>query len=480
LLLWQVLGVCGFSLAVLLAVWEDAGLVRWLLLALVLGSLWTAAIGWSQVKFGGMDATEEFVKTQARQAGTTVSGGMLNKLSQRRAFGSFVYPNSYAAHLILVAPLVLLLLWRSGARVEPVRVSRWLFLGLGLVLLGGAFWMSESRSAIVGLAGGLGLGMLRIPSLRRWRLPLVVLCMFAGLLMVLALTRGRSFASLEARAIYYRAQLEMVAMHPWTGVGLGEFFPYYMKLKPAGAEETRQPHCILLGFAAQAGILAGLAVLALFFIPLLGGALLRRGGFKLDSGRLLCVEIGVVSWLLHSMLDFNIQIPGTVMLVAALPLLAVRSGAGETAPRMAGGLRVGLLVVALAMLAGIWRLPGERAFALLFNAQQQRGVSLTRLQAMAQKASDLLPQSPYPWMLLGRMAEHRGDAERAAFAFRKASERVPHRSSNYLHQAANLLAQGRREEARNAMIVALEWYPLNPKNLPLARELKLLDPPLEK
>jgi hypothetical protein len=265
------------------AVWwtraRDPGFDRWFLTAVVTGTLLAAASGWWQVLGGGLDETLAFAEAAARKAGRAMPPELMNRLVQRRAFGPFVYPNSFAAHLILTGPVTLVLLWRWGAGVHPPRVSQPLLAGVGAVLVAGALWLSGSRAALVAVVGGAGLVALAAGWLR-WRLAwlglgAVVVLVGAGLV---AVNQGRGLETVGARLDYYRAAVQMAAAQPVAGVGLGEFFPWYMRLKPAGAEETRLPHCMVLGFAAQAGVLAGVAALGCLLLPLLPLRHLARNG----------------------------------------------------------------------------------------------------------------------------------------------------------------------------------------------------------
>ncbi len=470
LFVWHLLGVFCFVLALFWAIQDDPALLRWLLVALAVASVWSCFNGWQQVPLGGLEETERLVSEQVQSGQMPMQNGLQSRLVQRRAYGTFVYPNSYAAHLLLVSPLLLCLLWRAGRRFEPAGLSQFLFAGLGGGLGLGALAFSGSRAAVVALGGGLVFGLFRAPSLRRFRLPLGIACLVVAVALFGAVNAGRGVSSLTARADYWRAALEMVREHPVTGVGWGEFFPHYMRLKSASAEETRQPHCSILAFASQAGLGAALMLFFCFLLPLTARPALQKAGLEVDPVRFLCVEVGLVAWQLHSLADFDIQIPGTLMMVAALPLLGLAGGRHTPGEVGAGWRRVGAGALGVLALAGLWRIPGERAYQRLSMEANRGLVSLQSLNEQAEKTSARLP-SPYPWWIVGRAAEQRRDWALAAEAYGKAAQRSPHRASFHARQAGSLISLGRLEEARAALGKALVWYPANLKYREMAEQL---------
>ncbi|NOY80397.1 MAG: O-antigen ligase family protein [Kiritimatiellaeota bacterium] len=478
--------ILGATCLALSCFWIFPWTGRWrsvALAAVAAGVLWAGADGWAQVPGGGLRRFAESIERQAKARGTRLSPGMASRLHQTRAFATFTYPNSFAAHLLLTAPIALLLLWRAGGRFEPVRVSRRLFLGAGLVLLGGALWFTGSRAAVLALGGAIAVGALYQPRLRRFRGPIVLGALVAALLAgtVLTLERsGRKLSSIESRLGYYRAALVMFREHPVAGVGLGEFFPNYLRLKSAEAEETRQPHNMFLAFLAQAGILGGVFAGLCLALPLYLPALFRRAALRCDPGLLTAVQVGLAGWCLHALTDFNVQIPGTVATAAVLPVLCITGlGPGAAPDAGASGRTAGLLarcaalLLALAAAAGLGRIPGEADYARLAAAATGPDVSMEVVKDLAVRAGEGLPFSPYPWTTFGRIARARGDWGLVARAYREAVLRAPHRAAFHRHFAEALLEIGEKNEARRQFRLAREWYPTDPKNQSLAQRLGL-------
>ncbi len=463
---------------------HDPAARRLLLGALAAGTLWCCVSGVKQ-HFGGLQETQLLAEQQAAANGQVLDSGFRDKLRQTRVYGPFQIANLYAAHLVLVAPLMLLVLWRLGDRFEPTRISRPLLTGLGALAFLGALYWSGSRGAVLGLAGGLALAALALPALRRWRIPIVLACLVLGVGLMFAVGSGRNLLSASARLQYYRSAWTMFRAHPLSGVGLGEFFPYHLKLKPLGAEPTRMPHNFPLGLLAQAGILGGLGALACLLLPL-WLAFAREGDGEVswhDRAERLAVIVGLGAWSIHSLVDLNIQVPATVLTAACLPLLglgetarATESASGVWGPRLG---RIGQLVLLALALLGVWRLPGEHAFQEFTDAIQAKKPA-DHVWKRGRAASRLLPTNSNPDRILAWFAQTTGNAPGAIAAYEQAIHRSPHRAALWANLARLRLQQNDLAGAAAAIAVAVEWNPGHPRyqaQLALVRGLRVTTEP---
>jgi hypothetical protein len=465
-------GVCAFLAAALLVSLEDVHFRRWLLVAVAAGTLLSGLNGWHQ-RLWGFAEMRRFAAAQAREQGREWSAAMQGKFMQTRVHLPFFHPNSYAAHLILTAPLVLLLLWRAGRQVEPRRLSQRLFLAFGGVVVVGALALSQSRAAQLALGGGVGVAVLGSARLRRWRWPLLAAALAGGLGLMLLVNSGRDLLSASARVDYYRSALVMFCAQPLTGVGLGEFFPQYLRIKPFGAEETRAAHNMVLEMLSQAGGLGGLAALLCVLLPvwfILGPGSAQRGA---DDPLALAAVAGLAAWGLHALLDFDLQIPPTVMIAAALPLFCCRPPDGLQAGPLQRAERLLLAGLAVVALLAWWRVPGEHAFrGLADNAER---FTLEELGRETVRAGRALPLSPEPWATCGRAALTRGRPAEAAEAFRWALLRAPHRSAFEAWRAQSLLLAGDLPAAVAAASEAWALYPGSSRAMVLSALLAWLE-----
>jgi hypothetical protein len=448
-------GVCAFLAAALLVSMEDRRFRRWLLAAVAAGTLLCGLNGWHQ-RLWGFAEMRRFAQAQAREQGREWSAAMQGKFMQTRVHRPFFHPNSYAAHLVLTGPLALLVLWRAGRRFEPRRLSQWLFLAAGGGIVFGALVLSQSRAAQLAMGGGIGLAVLGSRRLRRWRWPLLAIALAGGLGLMFLVNAGRDLLSAGARMHYYRAAVEMFCTRPLTGVGLGEFFPQYLLIKPFAAEETRVAHNMVLEMLSQAGGLGGLAALLCVLLPV--GFALRTGRVARGEDDLLsqAAVAGLGAWGLHALLDFDLQIPPTVMIAAVLPLFCCRPP--DAADRRLGAAERGLFAgLALLALLALWRVPGERAFRSLADGLPT--FLIHELGEATNRAATALRLSPEPLATGGREALARGRPAEAAEVYRQALARTPHRSAFQAWLAQSLLLAGDLPGAAAAAQTAWALYP---------------------
>jgi O-antigen ligase len=461
--------VCHLASAAVLALGvrrllaHDAKARGLLMGAVCLAVLWCCISGIRQ-RFGGLAEMQVAIEKQAVQDGKELPSELHDKLRQTRVYGPFQIANLYAAHLVLVAPLLLVGLWRLGSRFEPKKVSQPLLAGLGALLFLGALYWSGSRGAVLGLVGGVGLAALSLPALRRWRVPIVVTALVLGIGLVFIVGGGRNLLSASARLGYYRSALLMFRDHPVVGAGLGEFHAWHLRLRPLGSEPTRMPHNMLLGFLGQAGLVGGLAALACLLVPAwLAFAPAREDGEAQEwHWERLAVIAGLGAWSAHAILDLNVQVPGTLITAVCLPLLIMRehvTDAASPAPVWRQRLvSVGQLVLVTVSLAGIWRVPGEWAFQRFATSiDEQRALPVVWEQGKT--AAKLLGTSPHPDRILGRIAEGTRNPTGAVQAYAEAVSRAPHRAALWARLGRARMGSGDLTGAAAATAMAVEWNP---------------------
>ncbi len=255
---------------------------RWWQVRLVL-----AAVGATGVAFAAFcvsqvherETTRAWIQQQKDQA---VRSGRISpddptvrllelRAASNEASGFFSHSN-IAGSTLMVCGLATVALGVARLRARR-RTLRPVF-GVVALLAGAAMalglFLTHSRGAIVaGLLCGLGWVVsavvwwrgerLRAWARRRWS-GLVVAGWVGVLALVLAtvalgMTRGLPGASLAYRWFYWTGAMRMVAAHPWTGVGAGNFDRHYVRYKPVEApEEVKNPHNYLVTMAAEWGV----------------------------------------------------------------------------------------------------------------------------------------------------------------------------------------------------------------------------------
>ena len=146
-------------------------------------------------------------------------------------------------------------------------------------LLGWCLLLTKSRTAWV----GTGFGLLTLvshqfriaTSIRRFFWPMIgTLLLIAGgsvaLLFLGGLDRqvlSEAPKSLAYRIQYWQATSQLIADHPWLGVGPGNFRQHYLKYKlPEASEEIADPHNLFLEIAATGGVVSALGLMAFLLL----------------------------------------------------------------------------------------------------------------------------------------------------------------------------------------------------------------------
>lgn len=195
------------------------------------------------------------------------------RMLAREATGFLPYSNAQGAGLILAGFAGIALAFLSGRSRTAKGVC-----GVVAAVILASVVTTGSRGAM--LAALIGLALLIAGTLigSRWHQNWKAL--WAGLWITAAIgvalvvgwgtTRGRLPGdSLRFRWEYWQVTSEILAEHPWTGVGALNFDRAYLKHKPVQyPEEIRDPHNFAMAILSQWGIIGGLGMM----VALLGGS----------------------------------------------------------------------------------------------------------------------------------------------------------------------------------------------------------------
>ena len=261
-------------------------------------------------------------------------------------FGPYVNRNHFAGFAELVIPVALVPLV-----LGKVRRERWFTVGLLALFPLGALFLSASRGGIISLAAELALLSLLL-ILRRTRgkhvLAGAVVLLFAFTLVSWLgvrqiLERFSSMQSLEVtsgkRASMRLDTWHIFREHPWTGTGLGTLqtvFPPYETLYDA--KVVNHTHNDYLEALAETGI-AGAACCAWFLGALFFGSLRRvlLQDKSFSAALHLSGLVGCTGFLVHSLVDFNLHIPGNALFFFLMANLATGDLLGPATPAPARG-----------------------------------------------------------------------------------------------------------------------------------------------
>jgi O-antigen ligase len=279
-------------------------------------------------------------------------------------FGPFANHNHFAGYMEMLIPLPLGLMLARAARAE----MRWLY-GFAATMMGVATVVSLSRGGMISLAASMCfilLMSLRLrPSQKRQARPsaligkvvgsrqlpqwvsraalliVIVAVIAAGIFWIGAdrvldrVAQGQPSASEQQRESFFssrgwvwRDTLTMIRANPILGVGLGAYgtaFPIYTRSD--GSLRVPQAHNDFLQIAADCGIPG--ALLAIWFIALVFRAVARgmKSRDPLLAGLALGAGAGIFAILVHSIFDFNLQLPANALLFLVLSAVASRIAA---------------------------------------------------------------------------------------------------------------------------------------------------------
>ena len=289
---------------------------------------------------------------------------------------------------------------------------------------------------------------------------------------------GRGFASMAVRVDYIWVSLKLLFQHPFAGTGWGDFFYDYMKIKTIQSYEApHTPHNLFLAMGGQAGILALLASIGALFYPLWLGikkvrSLILEHNYIQEDVALL---FGLTAFIFHSMMDINLQIPGTIATASAITLILALSTKRESesskVPHRITACFVALIVAAATIVGGWHLLSSEYVFSKLTDIcrlkqkspQQIANTSLEDVYEKLEAAVKARPYSPFPYSSAGAFYMGTRRFDRAEFYYKKALELAPDCAAYHFRLFTIQSLQGRNEEARKNLLKAQELFPNHPK-----------------
>jgi len=269
-------------------------------------------------------------------------------------FGPFANHNHFAGYMELLIPLPIALIVTRAVRPE-LRV----LYGFAAAVMAIAAILSLSRGGMISIAAGLVLLLVmsvmiarrrREPSSRKRFSQLasrvaamicIVAIIIAGLFWIgadpvinrLSQAEGPVVGSQKetfysSRGWVWRDTLAMIRANPVLGVGLGAYeTAFSIYTESDGSLRVPQAHNDYLQIVADCGVVGGL--IALWFLVGLFRAV--ASGTRARDPLYLALSLGsgagIFSMLVHSLFDFNLQLPSNALLFLLLSAVATHVGA---------------------------------------------------------------------------------------------------------------------------------------------------------
>ena len=255
-------------------------------------------------------------------------------------YGPYVNHNHYAGlmELLVPIPLVISLTRLAGDRERMAA-------GVAAAIMVGTIFLSGSRGGMIAIFVELVFfALILLPKLKGLggrkgiRIAITVAAFVIVLVSILTSLGGKeltsrvSSISTEAhtelsggtRLSIARDSVKMFRAQPIYGWGLGTFPVVYPQFRTFYSEfDVNAAHDDYLQLLCEMGVL-GFAIMVWFVIALYRAALRKIGNWMSDvsgAATLACM-LGVTGILVHSLLDFNLQIPANAALFYVLSTLA--------------------------------------------------------------------------------------------------------------------------------------------------------------
>ncbi|MEK6406909.1 MAG: O-antigen ligase family protein [Acidobacteriota bacterium] len=269
------------------------------------------------------------------------------------AFGPFANHNHFAGYMELLIPLPIALIITRAVRTE-LRV----LYGFAAMMMGVAAVLSLSRGGIISIvASMMFLVLMSVRSIRRRenttgtrRVPQVAsqIAVVVAILVVISagvfwigadpvinrVTQSQPLSGASQRETFFssrgwvwRDTATMIRSNPLLGVGLGAYeTAFSIYTKSDGSLRVPQAHNDYLQIVADCGIVGGL--IALWFMVSVFRAVARGISSQdpLYAGLALGSGAGLFGLLVHSLFDFNLQLPSNALLFLLLSAVATHIG----------------------------------------------------------------------------------------------------------------------------------------------------------
>ena len=287
-----------------------------------------------------------------------------NLIRQGRVSSTFVYPNSLAGFIIIALPL--LFAWLVVNRRWLRKDNLWkpvIFVALVIVPIIVSLALSESKGGFLSLGVVAVVGVFIVARLFRlsWKIVVAALIALAIVAAVVAFTPiGKTMIekgsyTFGERVEYWKAAWKMVPLRPVLGSGLASFNPMYSMFRDPDANDVRTVHNNYLQLLVETGGV-GLVFFVAFWV-LICVVAVRTFSSRESSGGIpkftviitVASFLGILAFLLHNLVDFDLYVRGIAYSAWFLAAL-ITLNSGTSRPRV---WRIGNESLATALLIAV-------------------------------------------------------------------------------------------------------------------------------
>ncbi len=288
----------------------------------------------------------ETVEAVRRQIAPELQEAYLARVARGRVFSAFVYPNAFAGFLLVAFPLTVFFgvqhrkWFTKGSRHKGIAYL--IVLPLPCLV---SFVLTQSK------AGYLTCLLVAVASViaARRRLRINPKILFTGIIAALLLVASATVLTPVGRELiiekgrytfserldWWEASCRMIPRSPIIGSGFNSFGLLYSHYRLPGTNEARSVHNNYLQILVETGIAGFILFVAVWGFGFAAASSFVRKylkgekGFDLQEAVVLSAIVGISCFLVHSLADFDLYIPGIAMSVWLLLGLMVKNAAPE-------------------------------------------------------------------------------------------------------------------------------------------------------
>lgn len=282
-------------------------------------------------KFWGFEETRQFIYSQPDWQ-NRYPPEFLYRIERDRIFSTLTYPNSFAALIILVGPLVSLSSFHALRCITNSGIG--IMFGISTCIFSSVclFWSGSKAGYLIYLTQIAMIGLFVLPLSKTKKIGLTSILLIGGIAFF-SIQYGDYFKEgarslTEGRFGYWRAAQANFLENPVTGSGPGTFFRVYQKTIKPDEEMARLVHNDYLQQASDAG-----APTAIAYILLIGSSLWfgwKRFSKSVDKNLtyyyLIALWVGFFGWSIHSLLEWTLYIPAIAQAAFFMGSYLVGSG----------------------------------------------------------------------------------------------------------------------------------------------------------
>ncbi len=442
-------GVTSLAIAVYIQLKNDPKAKKVFIIAISLGTMISIIYGAYQL-FYGFEETRQFYLAMEKK-GTVFPGNFRSRVMENRVYSYFGMCNSFAGYLILVMPL-LIYSWKSYLKKFkfPKAINNFLIVSvLAFTLF--ILYHTGSRAALACFAIGL------IPFfIKLGKKGAFIGVISTGLITILFFSMGRDLSSFNYRVDYWNSAWTMFTNNIGFGTGWGDFFHDYMTIKGlANPEAPHTPHNLILAFASQVGILGLIASTLFIFYPIY----IYLKNIKTQTWLQVTLISGWISWSLHSLSDFNLQIPASISVAIIMGMIYLflidrKLPAIKNFPLLQ---KISFIIIMITtlffannimnqdILLGEMKRLCDPKYKFLDETKSNNN---KQIRDLLNKCSENLPLSPFPYINVANYAISKNDIEFAELCILRAIELAPEKGSLYYKLYYIQIRLGNKKDAQ--------------------------------